>query len=92
MQTSPTAYLVELLDGAMKVEADMDRLERKIDFSAIGPVAEAKLDKLQHELNIQFTAINREAAKFGLDGMTLIDARQRGRKQLHELLDQQVSA
>ena len=81
------SYLVELLEGAMKVEADMDALERTIDFSSIGTVAEAKLDKLQNDLNVQFAAINNEAAKFGLDGMTLIEARQAGRKQLHEILD-----
>jgi hypothetical protein len=80
-------YLIELLDGAMKVEADMDRLERRVDFSAIGPHTEAKLDRLQHELDVQFAAINTEAAKFGFDGFALIDARQQGRKQLHAILD-----
>lgn len=87
MATPTRTYLVELLEGAMKVEADMDRIERKVDLSNIGPHAEAILDKLQNDLNLQFAAINTEAAKFGLDGMALIDARQQGRKQLHDLLD-----
>jgi hypothetical protein len=80
------AYLIELLEGAMKVEADMNAIERRVDFSSIGPVAEAKLDRLQDDLSIQFRAISTEATKFGHDGMALVGARQQGRKQLYQVL------